>query len=91
MSIQVFLDGEDITSTLNAQHALPASTSAGVFPSRNRNDWWDLLPAISANATLKENFFNDDVGVHILTIKDSSGVAFEARILLRMKYSARNR
>lgn len=92
MSIQVFLDGQDITAILNSQHALPASASSnGIFPSANRNDWWDLLPAISANPTLKENFFNSDIGVHTLNIVDSSGASFTARVLLRAKYSARNR
>lgn len=92
MSIQVFLDGQDITGVLNSQHPLPVSASAnGIFPSNKRNDWWDLLPAINANSTLRENFFNNDVGVHTLNIVDSGGETFTVRVLLRAKYSARNR
>ena len=86
----VRLDGQDITATLNAQHALPSASSTGVFPNKSRNDWWDLLPAISANSELKSHFFNDDNGVHTLTFEES-GTTFEVRVLLRMKYSSRNR
>lgn len=86
----VKLDGQDITATLNAQHALPSASQTGVFPNMTRNDWWDLLPAISANDTLKNAFFNDDNGVHTLTFEEG-GTTFEVRVLLRMKYSSRNR
>lgn len=90
MSMKVFLDGQDITASLNAQHSLPSASNSGVFPNMSRNDWWDLLPAINANETLRNQFFNDDNGVHTLRF-DEQGTTFEVRVLLRMKYSSRNR
>ena len=90
MSIQVFLDDQDITDSLNSQHALPSAKDKGVFPDRSRAKWWDLLPAISANETLKKDFFNDDNGVHVLRIAED-GAEIKVKLLLRTKYSARNR
>lgn len=90
MTIQVFLDDQNITDSLNAQYALPSASDKGVFPDRSRNKWWDLLPAISENETLKKDFFNDDNGVHILRITED-GVEIKVKLLLRTKYSARNR
>lgn len=91
MSIKVFLDGTDITSDLNAQYALPSSTKSGIFPDRSRSRWWDLIPAINAHEELRTTFFNNDVGIHSLKIQDTDGSTFTARILLRMKYTSRNR
>lgn len=88
--MKVFLDNQDITASLNAQHALPSASDNGVFPNMSRNDWWDLLPAINANSTLKAQFFNDGNGVHTLRFEEESRT-FEVRVLLRMKYSSRNR
>lgn len=89
MSIRVFLDEQDITDTLASQHPLP-SANDGVYPNKSRSDWWDLLPAISANAALRDRFFNDNNGVHELRIEEG-GRTFDVKVLLRVKYSARNR
>ena len=92
MAIKVFLDDIDITADLNAQYALPASADINaVLPDTSRSKWWDLMEAISNHAELRDNFFNDDTGVHALTIQDTSGKAVSARVLLRMKYTSRNR
>lgn len=91
MAIKVFLDDTDITADLNKQYALPANSNSGIFPDRSRSRWWDLLPAISAHPELQENFFNNDIGIHSLKIQDTSGKTFTARILLRTKYTSRNR
>lgn len=91
MAIKVFLDNTDITADLNAQYALPESANAGIFPDRSRSKWWDLLPAINAHAELKDTFFNNDTAVHALTIEDTNGQTFTVRVLLRTKYTSRNR
>lgn len=91
MSIKVFLDGTDITADLNSQYALPSSTKSGIFPDRSRSRWWDLLSAINAHPELRDTFFNNDIGIHSLKIQDTSGSTFTARILLRSKYTSRNR
>lgn len=92
MSIRVLLDGQDITASLNKQYPLPTSAVNGIYPSRKAGEWYDLLACIDENESLKKNFFNGgDLGVHELQIVDSVGVSYQCRVLLRMKYSARNR
>lgn len=91
MAIQIFLDDVNITADLNKQYALPASVTDGVYPDRSRAKWWDLLPAINAHNELRTNFFNDDVGVHTLTVTDTNGHHMSVRVLLRMRYTSRNR
>lgn len=91
MSIKVFLDNTDITADLNAQYHLPANTNSGIYPDRSRSRWWDLIPAINAHPELRNTFFNNDIGIHSLKIQDTGGSTFTARILLRMKYTSRNR
>lgn len=91
MAIKIFLDSTDITADLNAQYPLPNSVSEGVFPDYSRSKWWDLLPAISAHQELRYSFFNDDVGVHTLKVEDTNGQSMNVRILLRTKYTSRNR
>lgn len=88
--MKVLLDGQDITASLNAQFSLPSASQEGVFPNRSRSDWYDLLPAISANETLRNEFFNDNNGIHLLRFEEE-GRTFEVKVLLRMKYSSRNR
>lgn len=92
MSVQVILDGQDITADLNAQYPLPDAISTGIFPSKEAGRWYDLLPVINGNETLKKNYFNGgDYGVHELKVVDPDGRReFDMRILLRLKYSARN-
>lgn len=91
MSIRVLLDGQDITESLNKQYPLPDSAVNGIYPSRKAGEWYDLLACISENEALKKNYFNGgDYGVHEMQIVDSSGNSYQCRVLLRMKYSARN-
>ena len=89
--IQVFLDGQDITASLNAQYPLPQALSSGVFPSKKAGEWYDLMQCIDDNAFLAKNFFNGgDYGVHEFKIVNTDGQTFQARLLTRMKYTARN-
>lgn len=89
MSITVFLDGQNITNSLDAQYPLPQALSAGVFPDNTHNHWWDLWKCIQSNDTLKENYQNN--AIHTLQVIDSSGGTYNAKIILRTKYTARNR
>lgn len=91
--IKVYLDGQDITNTLNSQYPLPDSTGGGVFPSRETGKWYDLLACVDKNETLRKNFFNASGsygGVHELKIEDPDGAVFNVKVLVRNKYSARN-
>lgn len=97
MAIRVTLDGQDITASLNRQYPLPSSTATGVWPDRSAGKWYDLLACVAENETLAANFFNGDMngsnpygGVHEMCVIDDTGASFQMRVLLRMKYSARN-
>ena len=96
MAIRVTLDGRDITESLKQQYPLPDSSASGVFPDRSAGRWYNLLPCINADPVLKANFFNGDTngnqygGVHELKMTDENGRSFQMRVLVRMKYSARN-
>lgn len=89
MSVTVTLDDVDITADLNAQYPLPAEISAGIFPDNTHNHWWDLWVAVQAHEQLVLNYQNN--AVHILKVKDSAGGTYDAKIILRTKYTARNR
>ena len=91
MGLKVTLDGEDITESLNKQYPLPDSIETGVFPSKKAGEWYDLLQCIDENENLRKNYFNGgDYGVHEMKIISEDGINFDMRLLLRMKYSARN-
>ena len=89
MAITVYLDNIDITDSLNKQYPLPSALAPGVFPDNNHNHWWDLWTCIQNNATLKSNYQN--YAVHLLQIQDSNGGTYNAKLILRTKYTARNR
>lgn len=89
MSLTVFLDDVDITNDLDAQYPLPQALSAGVLPDNTHNHWWDLWKAVQAHEQLKLNYQN--YAVHKLVVKDSAGGTYNAKIILRTKYTARNR
>lgn len=91
MATKIFLDDIDITADLAAQYALPATNTAGVYPDRTRSTWWDLLPAINNHVELRESFFNDSTGVHSLTFQDTQGEPVIVKVLMRTKYTSRNR
>jgi hypothetical protein len=89
MSVTVFLDGQDITAALNEQHQLPNKISAGIYPDNTHNHWWDLWKCVQGNNTLKQLY--QSMAVHTLEVKDSAGGTYNAKIILRSKYTARNR
>lgn len=91
MAISVHLDDIDITEDLNRQHKLPADLYDGVYPGDKRNQYYDLLPCIAAHEELKNNFFENDVGLHRLVIQDTSGAEHTVKLYLSMKYNSRNR
>lgn len=82
-----YLDDIDITADINAQFPLP-NLDGGVYPD-TRTKWYDLLKIISAHSKLKESFFSKG-GLHTFKIVGDAGYQFEAKIILRMTYSARN-
>ena len=89
MSVSVTLDGVDITADLNAQYELPTEIRAGIFPDNTHNHWWDLWKVIQAHEQLRLNY--QENAIHQLVFYDSAGGVYNAKIILRPKYSARNR
>lgn len=89
MSVQVLLDGKDITDALNKQHTVPQSLGAGVFPDDSHEKWWDLWSVIKNNPELKDEF--QKKAIHTLKLVDSNGTAYDAKLLMKTKYTARNR
>lgn len=85
--IEVYLDGQDITDSINAQYPLP-DNPGGILPDATAGRWYDMLKIINENPTLKKNYFQG--GIHKLQIIDSTGRSFEVKMLLRSKYSALN-
>ena len=86
--IKVYLDGSDITANLNAQYPLPENPG-GILPDATAGRWYDLLKVINDVPALRRSYF-DSAGVHQMKIVDDSGRAFQVKLLLRSKYSARN-
>lgn len=89
MSVQVLLDGVDITAELNKQHPVPQTLGVGVFPDDSHEKWWDLWAIIKTNASLKDEF--QKKAVHTLELVDSEGTAYDVKLLMKSKYTARNR
>ena len=89
MSIKVFLDDVDITAAMNAQHPLPSSATAGTFPDASHEHWWDLWGIIKNSAELKDAF--QQKAVHFMKVVDSDGTAYDIKLLVASKYTARNR
>lgn len=89
MSVTVTLDGEDITADLNKQYPLPERLYANIFPDNSHNHWYNLWICIQENATLKKAYQNN--AIHELRVIDSAGGTYNAKIILRTKYTARNR
>lgn len=82
-----YLDDVDITADLNAQYRIP-NLDGGVYPD-GRTKWFNLLPIINKNPQLKDSFFGKG-GLHTFKIVGDAGYQYEAKIILRMTYSARN-
>lgn len=89
MSVQVLLDGVDITAELNKQHPVPQTLGVGVFPDDSHEKWWDLWAVIKSLAEFKNEF--QTKAVHTLKLVDSDGTAYDAKLLMKTKYTARNR
>lgn len=89
MAVSVYLDNVNITDSLNEQYPLPESLSPGVFPDNTHNHWWDLWVCIQKDETLRNNY--QKYAVHTLQIQDSVGGTYNAKLILRTKYTARNR
>lgn len=89
MALKFFLDDIDITEDLAKQYELPG-LSQGVYPSKDRNAFYDLLPCIAAHEELKNNFFNNENAMHTLTVVDETKTEITLRLLLSMKYTSRN-
>lgn len=85
--MKFFLDGIDITTQI-AKQATVADTDGGVYPD-DGTKWFDMLAIINQNDTLKDLFFNKG-GLHVLKIQNDAGYQFDAKIILRATYSARN-
>lgn len=89
MSVQVLLDGVDITAELNKQHPVPQTLGVGVFPDDSHEKWWDLWAVIKNLPALKDDF--QKKAVHTMKLVDSEGTAYDAKLLMKSKYTARNR
>lgn len=89
MSVTVFLDGEDITADLEEQYPLPPNLYAGIFPDNSHNHWYNLWRCVQRNSTLRQSYQNK--AIHELKVVDSAGGTYNAKIILRTKYTARNR
>jgi hypothetical protein len=89
MSVTVFLDGEDITADLEEQYPLPSNLYAGIFPDNSHNHWYNLWRCVQRNSTLRQSYQNK--AIHELKVVDSAGGTYNAKIILRTKYTARNR
>lgn len=87
--MKVFLDDVDVTAAMNAQHPLPASAAAGVFPDASHEKWWDLWGIIKSTPALKDEF--QKKAVHTMKVMDSDGTEYDIRLLIAAKYTARNR
>lgn len=85
--MKFFLDGIEVTDEI-AKQAVVADTDGGVYPDDGRK-WFDMLSIINQNPLLKENFFSKG-GLHVFTIQNDAGYQFDAKIILRATYSARN-
>lgn len=82
-----FLDDVDVTADINAQTTLP-NLKGGVYPN-DRTKWYNLLKIINAHPELQRSFFGKG-GLHTFKIVGDAGDSYEAKIILRATYSARN-
>ena len=84
--MKISLDGTDITADIQKQTNIP-NLLGGVYPNEGTK-WYNFMPIIANHAELK-SFFSTG-GLHKLEIVDETGTEFDARIILRLTYSARN-
>lgn len=84
--MKFYLDGVDITTEINKQ-ATVADTDGGVYPNEGTK-WFDMLGIINQKPELAD-FFGKG-GLHVLKIQNDAGYQYDAKIILRATYSARN-
>lgn len=89
MSVQVLLDGVDITAAMNQQHPVPDTLGVGCLPDDSHEKWWDLWGIIKTTPALKDEF--QKKAVHTMKLVDSNGTAYNVKLLTKSKYTARNR
>ena len=85
--MKFFLDGIDVTEQI-AKQADVSDTDGGVYPN-DGTKWFDMLAIINQNSVLSQQFFSKG-GLHTFTIQNDTGFQFDAKIILRATYSARN-
>lgn len=84
--MKIFLDSVNITADIQAQTPIP-DLQGGVYPNIGTK-WYDLIRIVANHGELS-NFFSSG-GLHRLDIQDDDGSEFNAKMILRLTYSARN-
>lgn len=82
-----YLDDVDITADINAQAQIP-NLDGGIYPN-DRTKWYNLLKIVDAHPELQKSFFGKG-GLHTFKIVGDAAQQYEAKIILRATYSARN-
>lgn len=85
--MKYLLDNVDITSLMQMVGA-PNDTYGGVYPN-DGTKWFDLLYIIDRTPELSREAFQRG-GLHTFTIVDDADRVYDAKIILRATYSARN-
>lgn len=85
--MRYYLDDVDVTADIETQSPIP-NLDGGVYPN-TRTKWYNLLKIVNAHPELKESFFGKG-GLHTFKIVGDGGYQYDAKIILRMTYSARN-
>lgn len=85
--MRFYLDGIDVTAQM-AKQAVVSDTDGGVYPDEGTK-WFDMLALVNQNSFLKEKFFSSG-GLHVFKIVNDAGYQFDAKIILRMNYTARS-
>lgn len=85
--MKYYLDGVDVTADIEAQTPLP-NLQGGVYPN-DRTKWYDLLSIVNKHPELRTSFFGKG-GLHTFRIEGATTDSYDAKIILRLTYSARN-
>lgn len=84
--MEIYLDDVDITADINRQATI-SNADGGVYPN-DRTKWFDLLAIINNHPELGD-FFGKG-GLHTLKLRGDPAYGFDAKMIIRMTYSARN-
>lgn len=84
--MKILLDNVDITADIMKQANIP-NLAGGVYPNTGTT-WYNLLPIVEAHAELKDLWSKG--GLRHLVIQGDASDRFDAKIILRLCYSARN-